>query len=52
MPMLKKYSDYSTPVKELTLSPSVRTLQNILNYSKSVEAVEVKKTKKILINLN
>lgn len=48
--MLNKYSDV-TPSKESKIAPSPSVIQNILNYSKSVEVKKAKKNK-ILIHLN
>jgi hypothetical protein len=47
--MLNKYSD--SPSTEVKSAPDNKTLQAILNYSKSLEVKEVKK-ERILIHLN
>jgi hypothetical protein len=50
--MLKKYSEQiSLPTENIKITPSDKSLQTILNYSKSVTAVKSKE-KRILINLN
>ena len=40
------------PSEESKFAPSNKTLKAILNYSKSVEVIETKRKKKLLINLN
>lgn len=50
--MLKNYTDYPAPSKELKLTPDSLTLKAILNYSKALEVKKIKKERPILINLN
>lgn len=47
--MLQKYS--TVPSEDVKIAPNQTVLNNILNYSKSLEVKTVKK-KKILITLN
>lgn len=49
--MYKNYTSKNAPAKELKLAPSNNILQQILNYSKSIELVKTK-NQKVLINLN
>ncbi len=49
--MLKKYPETIAQSEELKIGPSAKTLNALLNYSRSVEVKKSKKDK-ILINLN
>lgn len=49
--MLKKYPEVTSSNKELIAADSA-VIRNILNYSKSLEAKETSKKKKLLIHLN
>lgn len=49
--MLKKYSEIYAPADEKKLSPKNKTINAILNYSKSLEVKKMKK-EKILVCLN
>ena len=50
--MSKEYTDYIAPNKELKLVPNKRTLQAILNYSRSLEVQKTKNKKRLVYNLN
>ncbi len=49
--MLKKYSEFTSSKKELLPSDST-VVQNILNYSKSLEVKKTIKKRRIMIHLN
>lgn len=49
--MLKKYPEITSSPKELLAADST-VIQNILNYSKSLEVKTTNKKKKLLIHLN
>jgi hypothetical protein len=49
--MLKKYPESIAPAEELKIGPSNKTLNALLNYSKSLEVKKTKK-EKILVHLN
>lgn len=48
--MWKKYSD-GIQIKETKKSPKIETLNALLNYSKSLKVIELKRNK-VLLNLN
>lgn len=51
MPMVKKYPTHAPTLVENSVSPSSALLQNLLNYSKSLETKQLK-SNKVLLNMN
>ncbi|MFT5582251.1 MAG: hypothetical protein ACI9G9_001516 [Psychromonas sp.] len=47
MPMLKKYIKKDAPTQESKLGPSIKAMQFIINYSKSLEVTKGEKLKAI-----
>ncbi len=51
MPMLKKYDSHVAQPQELKTGLSERTINYLLNYSKSLESKKIKQ-EKVLVHLN